>query len=114
VKPRPGSSYPFFSRKINKKTRDENIRTNYLVAKKANMTKLTPTTSEGRLFGAIKISVDGKRVGKIGTGFGEPTMTEVVERFLQDVGSLTSSSRVSLSTVRPGMIVWTQTVHLCR
>jgi len=60
------------------------VRTKYCQEIELVVTKLTPTTAEGRLFGAIEVAkeVDGKLVplGSVGAGFALADMLEIVRR----------------------------------
>jgi len=60
------------------------VRTKYCQEIELVVTKLTPTTAEGRLFGAIEVAkeVDGKLVplGSVGAGFALSDMHEIVRR----------------------------------
>lgn len=60
------------------------VRTKYLQEVVAWVVGLTPTTADGRLFGAIEVAAnpDGSgELGKVGTGFDAATQAEVVKRF---------------------------------
>jgi ATP-dependent DNA ligase len=68
---------PYLGGKVN-----GNVRTKYLQEHVVEMTNLTPTTAEGRLFGAIEVaSLDGKPMGSIGTGFSHQTAEEIQRSF---------------------------------
>jgi len=60
------------------------VRTKYCQEIELVVTKLTPTTAEGRLFGAIEVAkeVDGKLVpiGSVGAGFALSDMHEIIRR----------------------------------
>ena len=57
------------------------FRTKYRKAIDCLVTGLTPTTAQGRPFGAIQISWNGKPMGAVGTGYDVPTMCEIRKRF---------------------------------
>ena len=79
-----------------KNTDDAIIRTKYLIEMNALITGLTPTTAQGRLFGAIEVSdLTGKPIGSIGTGFDRADMQKIWDRFHQ-------STRVTIPIVSQG------------
>ncbi|MEI8133114.1 MAG: hypothetical protein WCG34_11825, partial [Leptolinea sp.] len=53
------------------------VRTKYRTEFEALVTSLTPTTAQGRPFGAIQVSCNGKPMGCVGTGFDVATMWEI-------------------------------------
>ena len=84
-----------------KHTSDLFIRTKYLLELNALVTALTPTTAQGRLFGAIEISdLYGNPIGNIGTGFDRGTQQKIVERF--------KSGRLVVPVVCQGMTEYGQ------
>lgn len=67
-----------------KYTDDKYVRTKYLTELEVKVTNLTPTTAQGRPFGAIEIAtMDDKPLGQIGTGFTMDEAREIAERFRQ-------------------------------
>ena len=61
------------------------MRTKHLTERKVVVTGLTPTTAQGRPFGAIEVAevVDGQLVprGCVGTGYTVDEMFEIAKRF---------------------------------
>lgn len=61
-----------------KNTDDRYVRTKYLTELQVIVTGLTPTTAQGRPFGALEVSsLEGKPLGQIGTGFTIPEMMSI-------------------------------------
>ena len=88
------------------KNREDNVvRTKYLTELNVMVTSLTPTTAQGRLFGAIEVStVDGKPLGSIGTGFTQADAKKIWDRFHE-------STRVMIPIVSQGMTENGQVMH---
>jgi bifunctional non-homologous end joining protein LigD len=63
------------------KTNETIVRTKYLKKIVAKITGLTPTTAQGRPFGAIEISLNGIPVGSVGTGYTVDQMWDIHKRF---------------------------------
>jgi bifunctional non-homologous end joining protein LigD len=70
------------------------VRTKYCQEIELVITKLTPTTAEGRLFGAIEVAkeVDGKLVpiGSVGAGFALSDMLKLSVAMMQILAKLKS------------------------
>jgi hypothetical protein len=72
-----------------KDTSDNLVRTKYLTELNILITGLTPTTTQGRLFGAIKVSsLDGKPLESIGTGFTNADAEKIWERHIATPGKI--------------------------
>ncbi len=58
------------------------VRTKYLIEMDAIVISLTPTTAQGRLFGAIVITdMEGKQIGSVGTGFDATDMRTIWDAY---------------------------------
>jgi ATP-dependent DNA ligase len=66
------------------------VRTKYLVEFDARIIGLTPTTAQGRLFGAIEIAdvITGKPLGNVGTGFDRATQQNILVRHNANPGKV--------------------------